>query len=384
MENLTEQLKQLINDFGLEDVGAALEKLGKNKGIKVKEGAIKKVKTSATAAFGKMKKVYLAIVEGTKKRAEEWKEEKTTIEEQKQVALAERLQQEFNKNEELTKHPRAYEWLKDDIERYKRMSDIKVFVLQKIPAAFFLPSYFKQIWENWRKDEKIASKAFESIKKDLKNENIIGNVTKETTTPPITEMPEENVTPQYTNEQVIHQGAPQTEMPASNDDVTKSSIKETTEPKEIAEEQSEIAVETPTESKEETIKSNESFDTIIEEAQAIMGELFDMVFKVNKQNKILSDKIAKIEEVKLVSKQLEKKRKRLENKEKVLDYERVKLDEKQALLDQREQVLNEREKRVNALLMKFYENVKALNEGVKKEEVNIPATEEEGKKLVKE
>ena len=30
-------------------------------------------------------------------------------------------------------------------------------------------------------------------------------ITKETTTPPITEMPEENVTPQYTNEQVIHQ-----------------------------------------------------------------------------------------------------------------------------------------------------------------------------------
>ena len=68
MENSTEQLKQLINDFGLEDVGAALEKLGKNKGIKVKEGAIKKVKTSATAANGKMKKVYLAIVEGTKKK----------------------------------------------------------------------------------------------------------------------------------------------------------------------------------------------------------------------------------------------------------------------------------------------------------------------------
>ena len=155
-------------------------------------------------------------------------------------------------------------------------------------------------------------------------------------------------------------------MPASNDDVTKSSIKETTKPKKIAKEQSEIAIETPTKSKEETIKSNESFDTIIEEAQAIMGELFDMVFKVNKQNKILSDKIAKIEEVKLVSKQLEKKRKRLENKGKVLDYERVKLDEKQALLDQREQVLNEREKRVNALLMKFYENVKALNKAVKK------------------
>ena len=78
---------------------------------------------------------------------------KTTIEKQKQVALAKRLQQEFNKNEELTKHPRAYEWLKDDIEKIKNVR-YKSICTSKIPAAFFLPSYFKQIWENWRKDEK--------------------------------------------------------------------------------------------------------------------------------------------------------------------------------------------------------------------------------------